>query len=798
MNVFNQLKNAVVCLFFFFSLPVISKAQSYTGTVKTIDIINWTHTDYGFTDHPLIVAELHKRYIDIALDFVEQTKNNKPGERFNWTVESRGPFWEWWQETTPARREKMLQAIKRGQIDVNRMPFNMHPILNGVENEKIVSWIPENVSAQLGSRIAIQNDVNGFSRAIASKLVSKGIKYIYLGMNGRLPFNKPTATWWQMPDGKKIFLWGGVPYWSGYEWFQERSWRAGPSGATSLLSRWPREGDIFKSDEASVRKAYKICVKKLNELEKKGYSYETLPITLSNQWRSDNDGPFIGIVAFVKKWNELGLKPALNLTTITRSMENMEKAVGGSAKTITGEFGDWWAFGLSAQPRETAVARNARFLLQAVKSPVFAPLTKAKINRIDEIDREICTYAEHTFAANSSSSDMYGIQNQGSMNEGFRHVYKAYEYSNWLLAQQARTLVNGKPGGIYVINTQQTEYSGWNKVNKNALRSGKKIESLLDISTGKHIKLYPDNNDLYFWVDKLAPHSVRRFTVQETAPDTDAPAQKPRITVNTTGWPTAIQWEGMSLPLFSGEAPFLHVAKFITGGWWGATAIHGDYASTPAEITRVTETPHTVVYSQKLNNERLVSAERILTIYKNEPRANIKIIFDRKLHPQREEEVIYAEFPFHNIKREVTTTNGGIEFRPYTDNIPNTCKSTFIADSWVKFASKEGSWLWSSKTSPIFELGKYMFFKKGDIKEPENSYLLQSMLYNNAWGVNFPAEYSGKTVCEYDISYSPTALDKKQADQISDTYLVGPVVIVNPDLKENSSYNKWLNNNEVK
>lgn len=208
MNVFNQLKNAAVCLFFFFSLPVISKAQSYTGTVKTIDIINWTHTDYGFTDHPLIVAELHKRYIDIALDFVEQTKNNKPGERFNWTVESRGPFWEWWQETTPARREKMLQAIKRGQIDVNRMPFNMHPILNGVENEKIVSWIPENVSAQLGSRIAIQNDVNGFSRAIASKLVSKGIKYIYLGMNGRLPFNKPTATWWQMPDGKKIFLWG--------------------------------------------------------------------------------------------------------------------------------------------------------------------------------------------------------------------------------------------------------------------------------------------------------------------------------------------------------------------------------------------------------------------------------------------------------------------------------------------------------------------------------------------------------------------------------------------------------------
>jgi hypothetical protein len=278
MNTSNKIKKLAIFLIFLFSLPVMVQAQSYTGKVKTIDIINWTHTDYGFTDHPLIVAELQKRYIDIALDFAEQTKTNKEGERFTWTVEARGPFGEWWEETTPLRREQMLQCIKRGQIDVNIMPFNIHPMFNSVESDKLISWLPENVTAQIPSSIAIQNDVNGFSRAIATKLVSKGTKYIYLGMNGRLPFDKPTASWWEMPDGKKIFLWAGAPYWSGFEWFHEKSWRAGPSEATNPLSRWPREGDFFKSDEASVRKAYQICLRKLSALEKKGYTYEALSL----------------------------------------------------------------------------------------------------------------------------------------------------------------------------------------------------------------------------------------------------------------------------------------------------------------------------------------------------------------------------------------------------------------------------------------------------------------------------------------------------------------------------------------
>ena len=55
---------------------------------KYIDIVHITHTDYGYTDHALIAVDLHKRFIDVALDLALKTKDEIPENRFAWTVES--------------------------------------------------------------------------------------------------------------------------------------------------------------------------------------------------------------------------------------------------------------------------------------------------------------------------------------------------------------------------------------------------------------------------------------------------------------------------------------------------------------------------------------------------------------------------------------------------------------------------------------------------------------------------------------------------------------------------------------
>ncbi len=36
--------------------------------IREIAIVHLSHTDFGFTDHPAVFADLQRRYLDIALD----------------------------------------------------------------------------------------------------------------------------------------------------------------------------------------------------------------------------------------------------------------------------------------------------------------------------------------------------------------------------------------------------------------------------------------------------------------------------------------------------------------------------------------------------------------------------------------------------------------------------------------------------------------------------------------------------------------------------------------------------------
>lgn len=51
----------------------------------------------------------------------------------------------------------------------------------------------------------------------------------------------------------------------------------------------------------------------LEGFERKGYDYPFLTLTFTNEWRCDNDGPMPQLLAFIKKWNEMGFKPMLRM-----------------------------------------------------------------------------------------------------------------------------------------------------------------------------------------------------------------------------------------------------------------------------------------------------------------------------------------------------------------------------------------------------------------------------------------------------------------------------------------------------
>lgn len=798
---------------------------------KYIDIVHITHTDYGYTDHALVAIDLHKRFIDVALDLALKTKDEAPENRFVWTVEALDPFQSWWNSTTEIRQKEMLSMIKNKQIGINAMPFHIHPYANVEQWDEMFSWIPEKMWSQLDIEVGMQHDVNGFPRAAAMRLLDRDIHYIWTGINphwGGSPVEQPGAFWWKMPDNRKLLVWSGYPYWQGYLFFAEREWRLQQREYANTQTSWPRNGNILQTDEESMRKAHEVCLKRLQDLKGKGYDYPFLTLTFTNEWRCDNDGPMPQLLAFIKKWNEMGLKPVLRMKTAGEAMKNIEKEVGSKLKTVEGEWQDWWAFGGAAMPREMGVARRGVYYTKAIGSSVWGELNSGTKDELKEINRLLCRYFEHTYGSNETSEAPYSLYTQGQLNEKNSFAYRPWERGKYLLAQLARNKFAQQESGLYVANTANAPYTGWIKLDVTGFREVE-YKSVRDIGTGKIYPLFregdyvwrwvvdeklntsreaiPGGTEAWFWVSDMPANSFSQFSLEISEVEKSVKAMNlPELSFDKNGWVTSAKWKGMDEPLFTdGLADFM-VVHFNDMDRWSQGDIYmhlndAERIKKFAEITetdwakpkskaKVRETPYSWIISQDMEHPRVKNMNRQVEIFKEIPRAKVNIFFDRLslIAP----EVFYAKFPFPQDCEKPVAANGGIPYQLYEDQLPNSCKDFFVIDSWVKYDTKDGARIWSSGDAPIVSFGGHqMGMKLQDA--PENTNELYSMLYNNLWVVNFCVDSSGEMNFEFDLTFDKNKLSVRQISDMADSYYMPMPIVNTPEAREDSIVHKYLN-----
>lgn len=800
-----------ICLISTFLISQVS-AQSTKKPlpIKTIELIHSTHTDYGFTDHPIIAEELQKRYLDIALDAIIETSKKAHGQKFYWTAEALDAVNEWWKEASEPRRQELLKAITSGQLDINALPFNLNPFANERQWNTMLNWVPDKIRKQFAPKIGMQDDVNGFPRAAAIGLLNKGIHYVWSGSNpdwGGAPFKQPYAFWWKMPDGRKLLVWLSQPYWYGYNLFTESDWRLGQREANNTQFRTPRKNDILASDEQSVREANRICIKKLQQMVDEGYPYDFLAISITNQWRIDNDGPFPPIVDFVDEWNKLGLQPRIHLTTASKALQTIETNWGSELKTYEGEWLDWWTFGTAANPRELTATRLANNYVEASLSPVWGAATTNLKKNINGIDRDLCRYYEHTYAANEATSNPYSLLNLGSMAEKSVYAYRPYEKAKWLLAQQTRLRFTNEPEGLYVTNTGQDIYSGWIELDKLSFR-GEKYQSVANYKSGEKLPLIYDGNMVRFWVENMPANSFYRLKLSKDVVDVKLADTKPQIKTDSLGWPREIKWEQMPCPLTTESiANFMSLESKVGRnvqdaiGWDNDENLRRQKVekamkerwATSTEPTTVTETPYSIIYEQKINHPRLKWAVRKLEIWKNEARAQISFKYFRL--SSSNPEVFYLAFPLPENGAFPVVSNGGNEFQPYKQQLQHTNTDFFTIDSWVHYPSSKGSWIWSSREVPLISFDSQQLAVKS-MTPPKRMSTILAMLYNNMWDVNYLDDCPGEMEFHFDLAWKDKITDTKQIPKIVQTYFLPPVVMLNPATHEDK--HTFLRMNEIK
>ncbi|MGA2986746.1 MAG: hypothetical protein ABSG32_23335 [Terriglobia bacterium] len=767
----------------FIGLGFLSAAQAQ---ITRIDIFNLSHMDIGFTDHPAVTREQQRSYIDVALDACAADAN------YRWTTESLVAVYDWWQAASPERRNQLLAAVDRGQIAIAALPLNNAPTLDRDEWVQMLHWVPADLWKQFHPSFAVQDDVNGFPRAGAVQLLDHGIHRLFMGMNsdsGGPPFHRPTAFWWRMPDGRRMMVYLGDSYPMGYEYFHESDWRRGPvPRIAETYYRPPHAGDFFKTDEASLRQAQKICLKQIQSLEAAGYKQSTLVLPFTNQWRMDNDPPFPPLANFVAAWNRLGLKPELRLVTGAEALEKFEAEAGSSLPELSGEWPDWWSNGEASAPREVCASRIAKGYLRASASPVFGSMDPQAATMIEEIRKDLCLFDEHSWGGANSVALPDSADTVGQWIEKARLAYRSMALGEWLQAKLARNLLSGASPGFYVVNSAPLPFTGWVTIPARAMRMEvpgvdhfepgllpwTRPQSAADLSPENDPAVFSDNQPKVtakFWVENLAPNSVG--LLKGAAAVQDAPELKK----DSTGWPVSVRWKGMERPLFTqGLGDFLSVRPVGFAPRWilddmsqGKPGKVEEVGGTAGKV-EVVETGHTLVYKQQFTHPRLKRGTRTLEIWKSEPLVRLTLSINRLSSDAPESFYVAFPLPVEGVIPQLS--EGGMPFTPYQDQLLGSCRDYFAFDGWAKYDTKDGQWLWVSRDAPLVTFKHPEIWGRRTAPAPADRILAE--IYNNFWYTNFVGNENGAMEFQFDLLWKPSISDPQA---LANTVVSEPIVV---------------------
>ncbi len=676
--------------------------------IRLVDIIHHTHTDLGYTELPSVIRDLQMRYLDAAIDCCQSNS------AFRWTVESLVTLDNWWRASGAARREEFVSLVRSGRMDVMAMPFNQTPFMNAAQWRRMMNWVPPDLWRRLNIHVAMQNDVNGIPRAGAMALLGRGVNHLLMGINadsGGPPFYRPSAFWWKMPDGKRMFVWLGEHY-----------------GSAMNYLKAARDGTRMLDDEQHVRAAHAEFNKRIAGIEADGYAFERLILTFTHPLNYDNGGPFPTLAPFVAAWNRLELQPRLRLTTATDAVTAMEKTVGAGIPEMSGEWTDWWANGDASGPREVAASRLAKRNLAAANSSVFGPMPARGTAAVEDALRDLCLFDEHTWGSHRSVSEPYSADTLAQYTEKGDLAYSPMGSADILLRRRVRAKVDPMPAGTFAINPTPAVLSGW-----------------------------AGEGEQRFWVERLGAHSI--------AAKTDVPPSSamPDLRKNSSGWPVAASWNGMARALFDGPCgDFICTQTIPPADRRTITGLHAKFdparrraafresrATYSAATSR--ETPHTIVVRQEFQHERVAHAAREIELWRREPRARLRVRFDRlsSLAP----EVIHLEFAFPAGHPLPVVSSGGVPFTPYRDQLQGACRDYFAIDGWAHYATGEGHWLWVTRDAPLVCIGSPHVVER-HTAEPEARNRILAIVFDNCWHTNFVADSHGTFEFQFEFAWS--------------------------------------------
>jgi len=355
----------------------------------TIDLIQHSHTDIGYTRSQTEILAEHLRYIDYALDYCDATDDYPENAKFRWTCEASWPVDEFLKSRPEEQVSRLLKRISEGRIEVTGMYFNFDELPDEQILAASLAAAGRIKARGIPVTLAMQNDVNGIGWCLNDYFSQLGIRYLNMGTHGHralICFDKPTMFWWESPSGKRVLTFRAEHYMTG--------------------------NTLFEIQNGDLNKFQNNLLTYLKNLEKLKYPFNEMAIQLSG-YLTDNSPPSTLASEMIRKWDEVFEWPKISTSTAISFFRKMENEHSSEFPVIRGAWPDWWTDGFGSAARETSVTRKAAASFKANTGALsMAAVAGIKLpdgieRKIDLVNDALLFYTEHTTGYSESVREPY-------------------------------------------------------------------------------------------------------------------------------------------------------------------------------------------------------------------------------------------------------------------------------------------------------------------------------------------------------------------------------------------------------
>lgn len=179
--------------------------------MNRVIVVSKTHLDLGFTD---FAETVRKKYIDTYIPNAVELAgklNTSKDKKFVWTTGS----WiikEALENSNDEQKEKLVNALKKGDIVAHALPFTTHTELLDEDTFDYGLSMVDEIDRIRGKKTvsAKMTDVPGHTKAMIPILRKHGIKLLHIGVNGASAVpDVPNCFLWKHEDSEIVVVYSG-------------------------------------------------------------------------------------------------------------------------------------------------------------------------------------------------------------------------------------------------------------------------------------------------------------------------------------------------------------------------------------------------------------------------------------------------------------------------------------------------------------------------------------------------------------------------------------------------------------